>query len=232
MRPVRPPPPPGTPAEPAHPAAMRRTARRGLGEPGAGQDAAHPGDVELLPGMRRRPAARSLPPTSSPASSIPAACIGLLTERGNMGSSAWPARSSTCPSLSNSSNEPLCCDSANPDRTTSARTGSATAAHPQHDAGLPGASGAAGPAQQRRRPLHQFGVAGDRAAPGERSGVLHTDPQVAACGQRGEQHRQRRPADPVADQVAPAGSAATAATRVAASPGIPPGTPMTRSQCT
>ena len=37
---------------------------------------------------------------------------------------------------------------------------------------------------------------------------------------------------PVADQVAPAGSAETACTSVAASPGMPPGTPITRSQCT
>src|SRR5579862_1881439 len=37
---------------------------------------------------------------------------------------------------------------------------------------------------------------------------------------------------PVADQVAPAGRAATAAVSVATSPGIPPGTPITRSQWT
>src|ERR1035441_3526266 len=37
---------------------------------------------------------------------------------------------------------------------------------------------------------------------------------------------------PAADQVAPAGSAATAAVSVATSPGMPPGTPITRSQCT
>src|SRR5262252_5903423 len=37
---------------------------------------------------------------------------------------------------------------------------------------------------------------------------------------------------PVADQVAPSGSAETAWVSVAASPGIPPGTPMTRSQWT
>src|SRR5690606_30760923 len=37
---------------------------------------------------------------------------------------------------------------------------------------------------------------------------------------------------PVADQVAPSGSASTAATSVRASPGMPPGTPITRSQWT
>ena len=37
---------------------------------------------------------------------------------------------------------------------------------------------------------------------------------------------------PVADQVAPAGSAATARISVAALPGMPPGTPITRSQWT
>ncbi len=37
---------------------------------------------------------------------------------------------------------------------------------------------------------------------------------------------------PVADQEAPSGSASTAATSAAAVPGMPPGTPITRSQCT
>ena len=37
---------------------------------------------------------------------------------------------------------------------------------------------------------------------------------------------------PVADQEHPAGSAATAATSASAVPGMPPGTPMTRSQWT
>src|ERR1700739_1854048 len=100
-----------------------------------------------------------------------------------MGAVTSPAlKSTSSPSAPSTTTEPWCRDSVNPDRITSAITGmSATAAHPKHRARLLGPNGGAlGERGERGRPLHQLGVAGDRAAPGVGERVLHADPQVAA----------------------------------------------------
>src|SRR5215472_3920114 len=142
--------------------------------------------------------ASNSPSRSRPKERIPAACTGLLDDLGYMGEVTSPAlKSTSCPSAPSTTAEPWCRDSVNPDRMTSAITGmSATFPHPKHRACL------VGPhrrplceARERGRPLHELKVAGYRAAPGERSRVLHADPQVTASGQGGEHDRQRRAAD-------------------------------------
>ena len=112
--------------------------------------------------------------------------------------------------------------------------GSVTAAHPKHLTGL---------VRLQRRPLGQpgqgggaldeFGVARPRAAPGERGGVLHADPQVAAGA----------PARPAAPAASSGRSRWPTTWRPRAArprprparprcPACRPGTPITRSQCT
>ena len=74
----------------------------------------------------------------------------------------------------------------------------------------------------------------DRYALADGQHVLHADPQVTALGQRRRASRPgcERPM-PVADHdVTASGRAATPATRAAAVPGMPPGTPITKSTCT
>src|SRR5215831_18686127 len=94
--------------------------------------------------------ASSLPSRSSPARTMPTACIGLFAERGNAAAAVSPARSTAWPSGPSTTTEPRWRDSAKPDRTTSARiTGfSVTAVHPQQGAGL---------VRPHRRALRQLG---------------------------------------------------------------------------
>ena len=83
------------------------------------------------------------------------------------------------------------------------------------------------------RPVPPARRCGPRGGPGRRSACPPSrpaggrPPRAPRTGRAAWSGRSRSPTS-----VAPGGSAATAAASVATSPGMPPGTPMTRSQCT
>ena len=88
---------------------------------------------------------------------------------------------------------------------------------------------------ERGRPRDELGVALHRLPLGVRDRVLHADPQVAAGRERGEQHRQRGAADAGGRERGALGQVAQRLRRRRpgpAVPGMPPGTPMTKSTCT
>lgn len=73
-------------------------------------------------GGQRQP----LPREVEAARRTPAACIGLLADRGKTGAVTSPRASSTAPSAPSTTRLPRCRPSTKPDRTTSARTGGTT----------------------------------------------------------------------------------------------------------
>ena len=181
------------------------------------EDLPHALDVEVLTGVagrRRAPAVRS--PRPSPLRTIATACIGLLADRGNTGVSGDPRRTAAVPSAPSPATEPRCRDSTNPERSTSTRTGFISPV----SASLPGTTGPRRAASARagrpsRRP----------AARSTSSAFAATGLPLAYVSVSSMPTRRWPPADraayitgrlvrpmPVADQVAPSGSASTAAT--------------------
>ena len=188
------------------------------------------GSPKWLPLIRARSAASR---GTRPARSMPTVCSGLFDERGSIGPVTSPRARTAAPS----------------DRHR-------TVVHALHETGahhLRDDHRTGGIAEQLRGPRRRSAAAAGRAGrnrPRGRPAACSTRPagpsrtsRCPPCRPAGDRRWPATPASPgcvlrpmpVAENVVPAGRSRIAcshATRAAAVPGIPPGTPITRSTCT